>query len=111
MSKQITFEYDGAKYTLEFTRKTVQLMQQNGFSADMVTDKPAVGIPMLFRGAFMVNHKNLKPGLADKIYESIKDREKLIPMLLVMYNEPIMEMIEDPEDTEKNVNWGANFEI
>lgn len=109
MMKEISFEYEGAKYTLAFTRKTVQTLSQNGFKPEMVTEQPAIGIPMLFKGAFMANHRNIKPGLTDEIYNSIVNKSDLISALLTMYVEPITEMLEDPEDKSKNVTWEANF--
>lgn len=108
-TKEISFEYEGAKYTLAFTRKTVQTLSQNGFRPEMITEQPAVGIPMLFRGAFMVHHRNIKFDLVDRIYNDLENKTELINNLLTMYIEPITEMLEDPEDSSKKVKWEMNF--
>ena len=110
MQKEITFEYEGAKYTLAFTRKTVQQLSRDGFDPDMVTKHPDLGVPMLFRGAFLAHHWGMRNELKDKIYENITNRTALIKKLMSMYMEPITAMIEDPEESEKNLKWEANFE-
>lgn len=110
MQKEISFEFEGQKYTLTFTRKTVQLMDRSGFNPDDVTAHPATGVPALFRGAFLANHKWVKADLIDRMFEKIPNMNDLVPKLMVMYYEPINEMLEGKEDDpEKNLEWGANF--
>lgn len=108
--KEITFTYEGAKYTLAFNRKTVQSLSRAGFELDMIGKKPALGIPMLFRGAFMVHHRNIKDDLVNKIYDDLVNKEELISKLMEMYSEPINAMFEEPEEeSEKKVAWEANY--
>ena len=78
---------------------------------DMIKDQPAIGIPMLFKGAFLVHHRMIRDDLTDKIWEVLKNKSELIGKLMEMYAEPINALISDPEneDDEKNVDWGANF--
>jgi hypothetical protein len=111
MMKEISFTYEGAKYTLAFNRQTVQQLSQLGFRSNMITEQPEIGVPMLFRGAFMVHHRNMRNEQKDKIYESITNRRQLIEQLYIMYLEPINAMLEEPEegDEAKNVTWEANF--
>ena len=110
MAKELTFTFEGHQYTLTFTRKTVQQLNQQGFRTEMITDQPAVGIPMLFNGAFLANHRVLKADIKDRIFEAIPDKMGFISKLLEAYVAPINEMLEDPpEDSEKNVKWEANF--
>ena len=108
-TKELSFEFEGTQYTLAFTRRTVRLMEQNGFSPDMVTSKPAIGIPMLFKGAFIAKNKWVKDEVKDKIYGKLINKDELISKLLQMYSEPINAMFEEPEDDEKKVTWEANF--
>lgn len=110
MEKELTFTYEGSKYTLAFNRKTVQSITRQGFMPEMVTKQPAIGIPMLFKGAFLVHHRMIKDDLTDKIWDSLKNRGELISKLLEMYIEPIDALISDPEDgDEKNVDWEVNY--
>lgn len=111
MEKELTFKFEGSTYTLSFNRKTVQQLTRQGFKPDMITEQPAIGIPMLFKGAFLVHHRMIKDDLTDRIWESLKNKSELIGKLMEMYVEPINELISEPdeEDEEKNVDWGANF--
>lgn len=40
MAKTLGFTYKGVDYTLEFTRKTVSRMEQDGFSIGDIGEKP-----------------------------------------------------------------------
>ena len=48
MSKQLNFVYNGTEYTLEFTRKSVEQMEREGFVADDIHTKPMTTLPALF---------------------------------------------------------------
>lgn len=110
MQKELSFEAEGTRYTLAFTRQTVKAMTNNGFTLDMVTSKPIIGVQMLFRGAFLANHKWVKDDVKDRIYDHIKNRADLITKLMEMYSAVINSMFEDTdEDDEKKVEWEVNF--
>jgi hypothetical protein len=68
MAKQIRFEYDGKEYTLEFTRKSIETMERQGFVASDMVDKPMTTLPALFAGAFLAHHRYIKKELVDEIY-------------------------------------------
>ena len=95
MAKQITFEFEDKEYILEFTRKSVETMEKQGFVANEIAEKPMSTLPALFAGAFIAHHPYTKKETIDKIAE--------------MYNEPIMALIDEPSEDEGNVNWGASW--
>lgn len=109
MSKQITFEYKGKEYTLEFTRRTVQEMERDGFNVNDIAEKPMSALPALFAGAFRAHHRFMKRELTDEIYQSMPNKEKLIEKLAEMYNEPIQTLLTEPEEAEKKVDWTATW--
>ena len=110
MAKQITFSYKGQDYTLEFTRRTVQDMEREGFLVEDVQAKPMSALPALFAGAFKAHHRFIRRDLIDEIYQSMPDKEKLIGKLAEMYNEPIMTLLSEPEEgDEKKVDWTASW--
>lgn len=109
MSKQINFEYNGKQYTLEFTRRSVQEMEREGFRVDDIADKPMTALPTLFAGAFKANHRFVKRDLTDEIYQAMPDKEKLIEKLAEMYNEPIQTLLTEPEGAEKKVDWKTTW--
>lgn len=108
-SKQIIFEYEGKEYTLEFDRKQVERMERNGFKINEVGDKPMTSMPMLFEGAFQKHHRNINSETVNKILSSIKDRDSLFEKLLEMYADPIVTLFDEPEESEKNIEWDASW--
>lgn len=109
MSKQLTFTYDGKDYTLEFTKRTVKEMEQKGFVASDLTEKPMTMLPALFAGAFLANHRFVKQDVIDEIYDKLTNKQDLIGKLTEMYNEPIIKLLEDPEDKKGNLDWTASW--
>lgn len=110
MAKQISFEYDGKQYTLEFTRKSIEMMERQGFNINDITDKPMTTLPALFAGAFIARHRFVKREIIDEIYSNLTNKQELLQKLAEMYNEPLEALMEDPDDNEGNaVNWEASF--
>ena len=109
MAKQLIFSFEDKEYTLEFTRRTVAEMEKKGFVASDITDKPMTTLPAMFAGAFLAHHRFVKEDVIDKIYSKLTKKEDLIGKLAEMYNEPIMALVEEPEESEGNVDWTASF--
>lgn len=109
MAKQLIFTYEGKEYTLEFTRRTVAEMEKKGFIASDITDKPMTTLPALFAGAFLAHHRFVKVDVIDEIYSKLTKKEDLIGKLAEMYNEPILTLVEEPEEAEGNLDWTATW--
>jgi hypothetical protein len=109
MSKQLNFEYKGTKYTLEFTRRTVEQMEREGFVADDLKAKPVTMLPTLFAGAFKAHHRYVKPDVIDEIYSKMTNKADLIGKLAEMYNEPIMALIDEPVESSENLTWTQSW--
>lgn len=109
MAKELTFSFDGKKYTLGFTRNTVRQMEAAGFVARDIEIKPASVLPDLFAGAFLVHHRYVKRDVIDEIYRHLPDKENLVRCLAEMYNEPIEALMDEPEDEKENVTWVKNW--
>ena len=109
MSKQLVFTVEGKEYTLEFTRRTVQEMERKGFIASDITDKPMTTLPALFAGAFLANHRFVKPEVIENIYNKLTKKQELIGKLAEMYNEPILALVEEPAEGKGNVDWTATW--
>lgn len=103
MAKQIVIKHNGSEYTLEFNRRTVKRMEENGFVVD--TNKPATMITDLFRGAFQMHHRRIDPALVDEIWDAQKKKEDLLTELISMYTEPIASLMDDAEDEDENPTW------
>lgn len=108
MSKTLSFIYDGKEYTLEYTRKSVEMMEKQGFVATDITTKPMSTLPALFAGAFLAHHRYVQREVIDKIFADAPNKDDLIGKLAEMYNEPIMALVEEPAEKGK-VEWTASW--
>ena len=109
MAKQLKFTYEDKDYTLEFTRRTVTEMEKKGFVAAEVENKPMSTLPTLFAGAFLAHHRFVKQEVIDAIFAKMTNKQELIGKLAEMYNEPIMALVDEPEEAEGNVDWTASW--
>ena len=114
MAKQLTINdpTTGVTYTLEYTRKSVEMMEKSGFVADDVERKPMTLLPALFAGAFLAHHRFVKRDVIDSIYARMTHKDELIAALVEMYNEPLLSLLDEPEQTEGdegNLNWKTGW--
>lgn len=114
MAKQLTINdpTTGMTYTLEYTRKTVEMMEKSGFVAAEVEHKPMTLLPTLFAGAFLAHHRFVKRDVIDNIYARMNRKDELISALVEMYNEPLLSLLDEPEqqdDKKGNLSWKAGW--
>lgn len=109
MAKQIKLQHEGKEYTLEFNRKSLEQMERQNFIASEMVEKPMTTLPAMFAGAFLANHKFVKRDVIDAIFDRMTNKGELIGKLAEMYNEPIMSLMDEPEQNEGNVEWGASW--
>lgn len=109
MSKQLNFEYNGIKYTLEYTRRSVEQMEREGFVAEDIQTKPMTMLPTLFAGAFKAHHRFVKQDVIDEIFSKMTNKSDLIGKLAEMYNEPIMALIDEPAESSENLTWTQSW--
>ena len=109
MAKQLRFTYQDKQYCLEYTRKSVEMMEKNGFVASDIQNKPVTTLPALFAGAFLANHRFVKQDVIDAIFAKMTNKGELIGKLAEMYNEPIMTLIDEPDEAEGNLDWTASW--
>lgn len=109
MAKTINFEYEGVKYTLEYTRKSVKKMEESGFNINEVENKPMTMYPMLFAGSFLAHHPFVKGEVIDKIYSMLTNKAELITTLGGMYNDTLLTLLDEPKESEGNLVWGTGM--
>ena len=109
MAKTITIPYAGVEYKLAYTRRTVSIMEQNGFRISVLLEQPMTMIPQLFSGAFLVNHRRVKQDVIDEIYAHLTHKDELINKLVDMYNDTISTLTDEPEEDSGKVEWAADW--
>nr|DAN86603.1 MAG TPA: protein of unknown function (DUF5055) [Caudoviricetes sp.] len=110
MAKQLTLTHQGKEYVLEFTRRTVKEMERRGFIASSIETTPMNSLPTLFAGAFLAHHKKTDEETINAIYKKMGNKEELIGKLADMYNDPIMSLLDEPEDDDPGkIDWTTNW--
>ena len=109
MAKTITFNFEGTEYTLEFTRASVATLEKQGFNINDISDKPLTTLPALFAGAFLAHHRFVKREVIDRIFAKMTNKKDLVMRLAEMYNETIESLVDEPEESEGNLEWGASW--
>ncbi len=109
MAKTITINYEGKDYVLEYTRRSVETLEKQGFSIEDIGTKPMSTLPALFAGAFLAHHRYIKSDVVDAIFEKLTNKKELLGKLAEMYNEPLEALMDEPEESEGNLNWGASW--
>ena len=97
MAKTMTIEHNDVKYVLEYTRKSVEMMERQGFEIEELQRKPMTYLPALFAGAFLAHHRYVKRDVIDKIYAQLPNKGDMLGKLVEMYSEPIVALMDDPE--------------
>lgn len=106
MNTKINLTYKGEKYTLEFNRDVIKLLEASGFKLEEFLEKPMINIELAFAAAFMKNHPKLEQSTIDNIYKNTKDKKGLIKVLNKMITECYDSLLEEPEDgNEGNISW------
>lgn len=95
----IKFDYDGKHYVLGYSRESVKQIEAQGFVLEELNKKPLTMIPLLFYGAFAINHRGIKRKLTDEIWEKIKG-EEILAALIEMYSQTVSDLLGVDEDSE-----------
>ena len=114
MAKQLTINdpITGVTYTLEYTRKSVEMMEKNGFVAEDVQRKPMTMLPALFAGAFFAHHRFVKRTVLDGIFGRMTHKGELVAAVVEMHKEPLRSRRDEPEQQEKhegNLSWKTGW--
>ena len=108
MSTKISIKYNGKEYELEYTRATAAQIEDQGFSLDKLTDKPARMIPLLFYGAFLKHNRGIKPQTTDEIFMHLANKDGddgmngIIGVLAEMYAETVQTLTDSQNVDEGN---------
>lgn len=106
MNTKIDLTYQGEKYTLEYNRMAVKMLESNGFELETFIKKPMSNVEMAFAGAFIKNHRKVSQTIIDNIYKSCPDKEGLIQTLITMISECYDSLMSEPENSDEgNVSW------
>lgn len=100
-------------YELEFSRDTVNWINNHGFVRDEFFNKMEEMLPLLFYGAFRMHHKNVARSETDRIlFEVLKGlKSAALERLLELYNAPRNALVIDDDDEDYAKNCEATVEL
>lgn len=105
----VRLKYDGRTYTLRFTRKTVERLEQSGYSREAFGAQPLTMAGILFYYAFTADHPSVTKKKTDEIMTHIPNLMDLLKKLMELADAPALALFTDPEDDEegpeKNATW------
>lgn len=102
----ITFEYEGKRYVLEFTRNTVLEMERNGFDLSKVGSQLLNATVMLWNGAFLANHRKTSEKTRNEIFSLMGNKESLFQRLTELYTYAASSIFDTEGIEEKNlIKW------
>lgn len=108
-ANQITFDYKGNHYVLEYTRESVKRMEAAGFKPGESGTAPLTELDMLWAGAFYKNHRKTSSRVIEEILDAMNDKEKLLDALRRMVAETYNSLIEDHGDEGNGISWTATL--
>ena len=108
MAKKMDIEHNDVKYVLEYTRKSVEMMERQGFEIEELQRKPMTYLPALFAGAFLAHNRVEKSDVIVKTYAELPNKGDMLGKLVEMYSDPIVALMDDPE-AEGNASWTVDW--
>lgn len=108
MAKEIKLQHKNKTYTLTFTRKSVEALEQSGFDLRQVETQPITSFSLLFKGAFFARHANLSEVVKDEILDTVDNRQELFTALVELYSDPIEAMF-DSKINEGKQSWTKSW--
>ena len=111
MSTEITITYKDKNYVLGFSRNTAKQIEDQGFTLDALTDRPATMIPLLVCGAFMRYNRGIKRDLVDEIFDNLvgkvgdDGKDGFINILAEMYADTVNTLMGDVADEGNAATW------
>lgn len=108
MAKEIKLQHKNKIYTLTFTRKSVEALEQAGLVLKNIESQPVTSFGLLFKGAFFARHANVNEDVLDEIFDGIDNRQALFTALVELYSDPIEAMF-DSKINEGKQSWTKSW--
>lgn len=80
-------------------------MEQKGFVAAEVLEKPLTVLPELFAGAFIANHRFTPRKVINEIFSQFDNKGELLSALAEMYSIVIEDYANELENANNGLTW------
>ena len=126
MANRIELNYNGETYTLEFSRRVILLMEDEGVLREIDKDAvevekedkngnkhkvkeqqhPIANMLKIVRYAFKKNHSDMSEEEIDGILDVIPDLVDFCKAVVEMFNDCVNSIANKKENPEGNLSWG-----
>ena len=103
----LTFDYNGTTYTMEFNRRSVEVLEKNfGMSVSKALngDINMSDLPNVFRCSLLMHHPRMKQQTVDMLYDQMGNKTDLMSALLELVAVAANSLFEEPEEG-KAISW------
>lgn len=97
----IDFEYNGSTYIMEFSRRTLEVLEnQMGVNvAETIRGNVKItDLPKIFKCSLLMHHARMNPGVSDMLYEMMPNKGELLPALVELMAVAANSVFEEPEE-------------
>lgn len=93
----IEVTYEGKSYRFGITRQAAVLLEQDGFVAEQIAERPNLMIPKLVYHAATAYNPGIKRRLVDEIFEELSGKDDFVVALLEDYNKASAALLENKD--------------
>lgn len=100
LAKYLTFDYHGTTYTMEYNRRSVEVLQkQLGVDVTELVkgNVNILDLPAMFRCSLILHHPNMKQETVDMLFAAMGDRAGLLRALSEMILGTVNTLYEEPK--------------
>ena len=105
MNTKIKFTYKDVPYVLEYDRDGIRALEANGLNIREFLNTPYTSTDLVFKCAFLKNHRKTSETIIDEIFKKMKDKDSLISQLINMITECYDSLFDEDENDEGNIKW------
>lgn len=104
MATTLIIKDNDKEYTLGFTRRSIEAMEERGFDFTKANEREFGATLALIKGAFQTHQPKMKEEEIFAVWGKLKGKEDLYKLLIKMFQEPLA-VLSDPEEEVGNVSW------
>ena len=106
----IDFEWEGSTYTMEFNRRSTEVLEKRlgvNIASTLSGDVEVTDLPNIFAASLLMHHPNMKPSTIETLYSLMGDKQGLMAALVELLANTVNSVFEEPEEG-KAISWNRH---
>ena len=107
MLEYLTFEYNGTTYTMEYSRKALEVLEKQfgvSVAAALRGEINVSDLPNIFRCSLLMHHPRMKQTTVEMLFDMMGDKTELATALVELMAVVANSIFEEPEEG-KAISW------